>query len=65
MNKKILEPPFTTCFRYIRVRYEDLVEKTNSTLGDIYKHLDIPFTRHVQNVAFARTHAENITGTNG
>ena len=51
--------------RYIKVRYEDLVELTNTTLSRIYDHLGLPYTAHVQKVAFARTHAENITGTNG
>ena len=52
-------------FRYIRVRYEDLVDDTNATLARIYQHLNLPFTKHVQNVAYARTHAENITGEAG
>ena len=51
--------------RYIRVRYEDLVDFTNTTLARLYHHLAIPYTQHVQRVAFSRTHAENITGTNG
>ena len=51
--------------RYIRVRYEDLVDQTNTTLAELYHHLAIPYTQHVQRVAFSRTHAENITGTNG
>ena len=51
--------------RYIRVRYEDLVDNTNTTLATLYQHLNLPFTKHVQNVAFARTHAENVTGTHG
>ena len=51
--------------RYIRVRYEDLVEQTNTTLARLYHHLAVPYTQHVQRVAFSRTHAENITGTNG
>ena len=51
--------------RYIRVRYEDLVDLTNKTLSRVYDRLGLPYTAHVQNVAFARTHAENITGTNG
>ena len=51
--------------RYIRVRYEDLVDNTNTTLATLYRHLHLPFTKHVQNVAFARTHAENVTGTHG
>ena len=51
--------------RYIRVRYEDLVDHTNTTLASLYQHLNIPYTQHVQRVAFSRTHAENITGTNG
>ena len=51
--------------RYIRVRYEDLVDFTNTTLAGLYHHLAIPYTQHVQRVAFSRTHAENITGTNG
>ena len=52
-------------FRYIRVRYEDIVDDTIATLTRVYNHLNLPFTKHVENVAFARTHAENITGTNG
>ena len=51
--------------RYIRVRYEDLVDHTNNTLARVYKHVGLPFTKHVQNAAFSRTHAENITGTQG
>ena len=51
--------------RYVRVRYEDLVEETSDTLAGLYHHLGLPFTEHVQRVAFARTHAENITGTKG
>ena len=51
--------------RYLRVRYEDLVDKTNSTLASVYEYLNLPFSKHVQSVAFARTHAENVTGTNG
>ena len=62
--------PSTTSFnlqnsRYIRVRYEDIVDDTVATLKRVYNHLNLPFTKHVENVAFARTHAENITGTNG
>ena len=51
--------------RYVRVRYEDLVDDTNTTLARLYNHLNLPYTKHVQNVAFSRTHAENVTGTNG
>ena len=51
--------------RYIRVRYEDIVDDTIATLKRVYSHLNLPFTKHVENVAFARTHAENITRTNG
>ena len=51
--------------RYMRVRYEDLVDLTNQTLSLLYDRLGLPYTAHVQHVAFARTHAENITGTNG
>ena len=47
------------------MRYEDLVDKTNSTLASVYEYLNLPFSKHVQSVAFARTHAENVTGTNG
>ena len=47
------------------MRYEDIVDDTIGTLKRVYSHLNLPFTKHVENVAFARTHAENITGTNG
>ena len=47
------------------MRYEDIVDDTIATLKRVYNHLNLPFTKHVENVAFARTHAENITGTNG
>ena len=41
------------------------MDDTMDTLKRVYSHLNLPFTKHVENVAFARTHAENITGTNG
>ena len=41
------------------------MDSTNTTLAALYQHLHLPFTKHVQNVAFARTHAENVTGTHG
>ena len=41
------------------------MDDTIGTLKRVYSHLNLPFTKHVENVAFARTHAENITGTNG
>ena len=61
----LVRPHIVWCCRYIRVRYEDLVDLTNTTLAGLYQHLAIPYTQHVQRVAFSRTHAENITGTNG
>ena len=41
------------------------MDNTIATLKRVYSHLNLPFTKHVENVAFARTHAENVTGTNG
>ena len=52
-------------FRYIRVRYEDLVDKTLDTVTNLYNRLGLGFSEKVKNVVFAHTHAENITGTNG
>ena len=51
--------------RYIRVRYEDLVDNTTETISAVYKHLKLGFSQKVQNVIYAHTHAENVTGTNG
>jgi len=51
--------------RYIRVRYEDLVDDTDKTLENIYSHIGLPWTEHVRKVIWSHTHAENVTGTNG
>ena len=51
--------------RYIRVRYEDLVDKTTETVSALYKHLKLGLSQQIKNVVYAHTHAENITGTNG
>merc|ERR1712055_439820 len=51
--------------RYVRVRYEDLVDETEKTLEGIYSHLGLPWTEHVRKVIWSHTHAENVTGTNG
>ena len=34
--------------RYIRVRYEDLVDDTDKTLENIYSHIGLPWTEHVR-----------------
>ena len=34
--------------RYKRVLYEDLVDKTQETLRDAYKFMEVPFTEEVQ-----------------
>jgi len=51
--------------RYVRVRYEDLVDKTENTLEAIYSHLGLLWTEHIRKVIWSHTHAENVTGTNG
>jgi hypothetical protein len=34
--------------RYIRVRYEDLAERTEETLSSLYSRLGLPWTDHVK-----------------
>ena len=51
--------------RYIRVRYEDLVDKTTETVSTLYRHLKLGLSQKIKNVVYAHTHAENVTGTNG
>ena len=41
----------------------DRPEETVAAL--YYKHLKLGLTLGIQNVVYAHTHAENITGTNG
>ena len=50
--------------RYIRVRYEDLVDKTTETVVALYQHLKLGLSQQIKNVVYAHTHAENIKGTN-
>ena len=38
--------------RYIRVRYEDLVDDTDKTLENIYSHIGLPWTEHVRFLHF-------------
>ena len=38
--------------RYIRVRYEDLVDDTDKTLEKIYSHIGLPWTEHVRFLHF-------------
>ena len=51
--------------RYIRIKYEDLVDRPDETVAALYKHLKLGLTQGIKNVVYAHTHAENITGTNG
>ena len=44
--------------RYIRVRYEDLADKTEETLESVYKHLGLAWTEHVRKEVWSHTHAE-------
>ncbi|XP_023327796.1 carbohydrate sulfotransferase 1 isoform X2 [Eurytemora carolleeae] len=47
--------------RYMRLRYEDLVEDTENELKRIYKLLDIPFTEQVRDAVFRHTNPSNKT----
>ena len=41
--------------RYIRVRYEDLVSKTNIKLRQIYSFLGLPYSRQVERAVSVHT----------
>ena len=52
--------------RDICIKYEDLVDRPEETVAALYyKHLKLGLTLGIQNVVYAHTHAENITGTIG
>ena len=44
--------------RYLRVRYEDLVDNTQNELKKLYRFAGIPFTESTSNLAFNLTHTE-------
>ena len=48
--------------RYIRIRYEDVVENAEKVIKKLYDQLNIPFTDHVREFIYKQTHAEE--GTN-
>ena len=48
--------------RYIRLSYDD---NTIETISTVYSYFQLGLTQSVQNVVYAHTDAENITGTNG
>ena len=53
-------------YRYVRVKYEDLVSDTTTTLRSLYGHLGLAYTEEVEKVVQQQTHARREdVGKNG
>jgi len=44
--------------KYIRVKYEDLVDQPSKTVFSIFNHLNLPYTKEVQESLYRHTHAQ-------